>query len=121
MKCQSCLICFYVWYVLNKTSYKYCSLYIPGAHFSKQFQPVGKWNRTIVLFDLITNYNAEGNGPIEFLCCLLTAETFSAVLLSLKALISSQCVAWKSCVALNKLFFNSFKIDQSGIKHFVLV
>ena len=45
MKCKSRLICFYVWYVLNKTSYKYCSLYIPGAHFSKQFQPVGKWNR----------------------------------------------------------------------------
>ena len=34
---QELFMHFYVWYVLNKISYKYCYLYIPGAHFSKHF------------------------------------------------------------------------------------
>ena len=50
---QELFMLFYVWYVLNKISYKYCYLYIPDAHFSKHFQPVGKCHKIIILCDLI--------------------------------------------------------------------
>ena len=58
--------------------------------------------------------------PLNFnVFFFLTTKMFSTVKLSLKALISSQCVVWKSCVVLNELFFYSFKIDLSGMKGFV--
>ena len=34
---QELFMHFYVWYVLNKISYKYYYLYIPGAQFSNIF------------------------------------------------------------------------------------
>ena len=46
---------FYVWYVLNKIFLKYCSLYIPGAHFSKHFQLVGKFLKIITGHEILPN------------------------------------------------------------------
>ena len=50
----------------KKTSYKYCSLYIPGAHFKKYFEAIGKCIKIIILFDVIFHWNAEGDVQIKF-------------------------------------------------------